>query len=245
MKRKAFFLFLMTCQLYAESFIQAILTDIEGTTTSISFVHDTLFPYASEHVQDYLEAHKTEPEVAAIIDEVKAISSAPKASLKEVAAILQGWIKLDKKITPLKTLQGMMWKEGYEKGEFEGHVYEDAYDKLREWKKAGFKLYVYSSGSVSAQKLLFGYSTYGDLTPLFSGHFDTTVGGKREASSYKNIAAELKIDATRILFLSDTIEELNAARGAGMQTCLVTRSEDYVHTDHASVIDMSGIKLEK
>jgi len=129
----------------------------------------------------------------------------------------------DKKITPLKTLQGMMWKTGYDQGDFQGHVYEDAFQELKHWEEQGLALYVYSSGSVPAQKLLFSHSTYGDLTPLFSGYFDTKVGGKKESDSYRKIAEQLELAPEKILFLSDTIEELDAAQEAGMQTILILR----------------------
>lgn len=208
---------------YASDPVEAILTDIEGTTTSISFVHDVLFPYAKEHVRDYLVMHHNEPAVTQIIDEVAQIAQIPNADLPGVTQTLLTWMEQDKKITPLKTLQGMMWKTGYDQGDFQGHVYGDAFQELKRWKEQGLALYVYSSGSVSAQKLLFSHSTYGDLTPLFSGYFDTKVGGKRETDSYCKIAEQLGLAPEKILFLSDTMEELNAASKAGMQTFLILR----------------------
>jgi enolase-phosphatase E1 len=221
---------------YAAEPITAVLTDIEGTTTSISFVHETLFPYAKEHVREYLFAHCNEPAVAQVIDEVMSIEQIPDADLEQVAQVLVHWMNQDKKITPLKTLQGMMWETGYNQGDFQGHVYQDAFEELKQWKEQGLALYVYSSGSVPAQKLLFSHSTYGDLTPLFSGYFDTKVGGKKESSSYRNIAEQLKLAPEKILFLSDTIEELNAAREAGMQTLLILREGTTapVHCPHSS-----------
>ena len=205
--------------------IEIILTDIEGTTTSISFVHDVLFPYAKAHVRDYLLVHCREPSVAQVIDEVRQITETPNAELAQVTETLLTWMEQDKKITPLKTLQGMMWKDGYERGAFRGHVYDDAFSELQRWKKQGLSLYVYSSGSVPAQKLLFAHSVHGDMTPLFSGYFDTKVGGKKEKSSYQKIAEELKIKPAKILFLSDVIEELDAAKAVGMQTFLIVRDE--------------------
>jgi enolase-phosphatase E1 len=208
---------------YASDPVEVVLTDIEGTTTSISFVHDILFPYAKENVRDYLLIHHNEPAVAQIIDEVMQMAKISNTDLPQVTQTLLTWMEQDKKITPLKTLQGMMWKTGYERNDFQGHVYEDAFLELKRWKEQGLALYVYSSGSVTAQKLLFSHSTYGDLTPLFSGYFDTTVGGKRERDSYHKIAEQLQLAPGKILFLSDTIEELNAASEAGMQTFLILR----------------------
>lgn len=215
--------FLWVFAVYAKGPVDVILTDIEGTTTSISFVHDTLFPYAKEHVREYLLANQNEPNVSQLIQEIAQIGGVPHTDLSQVTQTLLTWMEQDKKITPLKTLQGMMWKTGYEEGHFQGHVYLDAFEELRRWHGQGLALYVYSSGSVSAQKLLFSHSTYGDLTPLFSGYFDTKVGGKKESSSYRKIAEELQTAPERILFLSDVAEELNAAAAAGMQTLLILR----------------------
>jgi enolase-phosphatase E1 len=221
MHKYIFFLWIFAA--YASNPVEAILTDIEGTTTSISFVHDVLFPYAKKNVRNYLLIHQNDPAVAQIIDEVAQIGQLPNSDLPGVTETLLTWMEQDKKITPLKTLQGMMWKTGYSQGDFQGHVYEDAFQELSRWKEQGLALYVYSSGSVPAQKLLFSHSTYGDLTPLFSGYFDTKVGGKRETASYRNIAEQLNLAPGKILFLSDTIEELNAASEAGMQTVLIVR----------------------
>ncbi|MBS0652590.1 MAG: acireductone synthase [Verrucomicrobia bacterium] len=213
-------LFLWTLAAYASEPVDVILTDIEGTTTSISFVHDVLFPYAKKHVKDYLYSHSDEPAVAQIVEEVLQSSD---ADLERASQILLAWMEQDKKITPLKSLQGMMWKEGYEIGAFQSHIYDDAFEALAQWKEQGLTLYVYSSGSVQAQKLLFAHTAFGDITPLFSGYFDTRIGGKKESPSYCRIATELNIAPERILFLSDSIEELDAARKAGMQTVLIAR----------------------
>lgn len=201
--------------------VSAILTDIEGTTTSISFVQDVLFPYAKQHVAEYVMNHQEE--LGPLIQEVKEIAAAPDADLEQVIAILLTWMKLDKKITPLKTLQGKMWENGYEQGDFQGHIYEDAYFMLNRWD--AIPRYVYSSGSVHAQKLLFSHSDYGDLTPLFAGYFDTTTGPKKEKTSYESIAKKIGVAAESVLFLSDSLEELDAARAAGMQTVLLCRDD--------------------
>jgi enolase-phosphatase E1 len=170
------------------------------------------------------------------------------ASGGAIVTVLQGWIDEDRKHTALKALQGMIWKAGYENGDFAAHVYADAADQLRAWHAAGLPLYVYSSGSVGAQKLFFGHSEAGDLLPLFSGHFDTEIGGKREAASYTRIAEALALPPSEILFLSDVVEELDAAREAGMQTVLIDRSQDYPQPregeaahGHPRHIDFRGI----
>ncbi|MEW6353430.1 MAG: acireductone synthase [Pseudomonadota bacterium] len=201
--------------------IKAILTDIEGTTSSLSFVKDVLFPYARERMAEFVRAHGHEPAVRKLLEEVKQISGAARDD--DAVAQLMRWIDEDKKITPLKALQGMIWEEGYRHGHFKGHVYEDAARKLREWRVQGLRLYVFSSGSVQAQKLLFAHTDYGDLTPLFSGYFDTTIGNKRDPGSYKAIAQAIGLPPGEILFLSDIKEELDAAREAGMRVVWLVR----------------------
>jgi enolase-phosphatase E1 len=196
---------------------KAILTDIEGTTSSISFVADVLFPYARERMADYVAAHPVE--TAPILADVQAIEPG------DPVATLIRWIDEDRKITPLKTIQGLIWEGGFKSGAFKSHFYDDAVAGLRRWHAAGLALYVYSSGSVFAQKLLFGHTDYGDLTPLFSGWFDTTTGGKREAESYTKIAAAIGLPPADILFLSDVQAETDAARAAGMQALLIARAD--------------------
>lgn len=202
--------------------IKAIVTDIEGTTSSIEFVHKSLFPYARAHLRSFLRENAGDPLVQALIDDVEAVVGWD-LSLDEAAATLEQWIDEDRKATPLKTLQGMIWKVGYQAGELKGHVYADTPEFLRRWHQQGLQLYVYSSGSVEAQKLIFGHSDGGDLTPLFSGYFDTQVGGKREAGSYCAILERIALPGSQVLFLSDIGEELDAARAAGMQTCQLIR----------------------
>lgn len=205
---------------------KTILTDIEGTTSSISFVHDVLFPYARRALPEFVRAHGGEPEVRYWLDQA-AVDAGSVCQDEVLVEVLQGWIDADRKHPALKALQGLIWAEGYASGEYAAHVYPDAVDALRAWKSRGHSLFVYSSGSVGAQKLLFGHSTAGDLRPLFSGYFDTAVGGKREAGSYRNVLGELGLPGDQVLFLSDVVEELDAAREAGMDTVLVDRREDY------------------
>lgn len=203
--------------------IKAILTDIEGTTTSLSFVKDVLFPYADRQMQAFVVAHRQDPVVAGLIDAVRHEVGNPVLSLVDAIAQLRCWLAEDKKIAPLKAIQGLMWEEGYQNGDFTGHVYEDAVRHLRQWHTSGLKLYVYSSGSVHAQKLLFAHSDAGDLTPLFSGYFDTQIGHKRDVEAYRRIVTGIGLPAADILFLSDIREELDVARLAGLKTCCLVR----------------------
>jgi enolase-phosphatase E1 len=201
----------------------AILTDIEGTTTDVGFVHDALFPYAARTLPDFIRANAQKPEVAA---EISAVSARVEQtlSLDETIALLLRWIAQDKKETSLKALQGMVWAAGYASGELVSPVYPDAVEALRRWKAEGRDLYVYSSGSVAAQKLLFGNTDAGDLTPLFSGYFDTRTGPKLEAKSYRTIAARLGRPPEGVLFLSDHPGEVTAALTAGMKAVRIDRA---------------------
>ena len=203
-----------------------ILTDIEGTTSSISFIKDVLFPYARRELPRFVRERGRDPEVRRWLDAVAA-ENGGMCQDAMIAETLQGWIDQDRKHTALKALQGMVWEAGYRGADFTAPIYPDAAAKLREWHAAGIPLAVYSSGSVPAQKLFFGHSDAGDLSPLFDAWFDTEVGHKREAGSYRAIAARLQRDPADILFLSDVVAELDAAREAGMGTVLVDRREDY------------------
>ncbi|MGC8100326.1 acireductone synthase [Metapseudomonas otitidis] len=203
--------------------IKAILTDIEGTTSAVSFVFDVLFPYAARHLPGFVSEHATEPAVAEQVEAVRRESGEPEASVERVVAILLEWIAEDRKATPLKALQGMVWEQGYRAGQLKGHVYPDAVEALRRWHAEGYRLYVYSSGSIQAQKLIFGCSEAGDLSPLFSGYFDTTSGPKREAGSYRRIVEAIGLPAEEVLFLSDVVQELDAAREAGLPTIGLAR----------------------
>jgi enolase-phosphatase E1 len=203
--------------------IRAVLTDIEGTTSSISFVKDVLFPYARKRLPAFVETHADKPQVQHWLHEAAREAGLVSASHSEIIAVLLRWIDEDRKATPLKALQGMIWEDGYRGGEYRAHVYPEVAPQLREWKAQHVDLYVFSSGSVPAQKLLFSYSDAGDLTPLFSGYFDTEIGAKREVESYRRIVAAIGRPAVEILFLSDIVEELDAARSAGMRTTLLAR----------------------
>jgi enolase-phosphatase E1 len=229
--------------------VEAILTDIEGTTSSISFVKDVLFPYARRALPAFVAEHGNEPDVRRWLD-VVATEHGSICSDEVIIETLRGWIDSDRKHTALKALQGMIWQAGYRDADFTAHIYPDAAPALRHWHAHGLPLYVYSSGSVPAQKLFFGHSDAGDLAPLFSGWFDTEVGGKREAGSYRSISESMGVAPSQILFLSDVVEELDAAREAGMQTVLIDRREDYpspregdVANGHHRAIDFSDVAV--
>lgn len=206
--------------------IRVILTDIEGTTTSIAFVHEVLFPYATEHLPEFVREQQDNPEVSAQLDLVAAESATDRSDTEALIAVLQEWIREDRKAAPLKALQGMVWEQGYQQGEFKSHLYDDAAQYLQQWHDRGLRLYVYSSGSEKAQKLIFGFTEAGDYTPFFSGYFDTRVGGKKEPESYRKILLELGVDGRTVLFLSDVEAELEAAEKAGLQTAWLVREGD-------------------
>jgi enolase-phosphatase E1 len=209
--------------------IRAIVTDIEGTTSSLAFVKDVLFPYAREHLGNYIRDHRDDP---VVIEQLEAVRTEAghaldvDAGLDDVISLLNQWIDQDRKLTPLKTLQGLVWEQGYDHGDFFGHIYADAVQVLQGWHEQGLSLYIYSSGSVHAQKLLFSHTEFGDLTPLFSGYFDTRIGAKGDVHSYQQIAGTLGMEADTILFLSDIEAELDAAKGAGMQTWMLVRNPE-------------------
>ena len=205
---------------------KTIVTDIEGTTSSISFVKDVLFPYARRALPGFVAAHRDDPEVRHWLDKVREELGGDADDDKAVEA-LQAWIDADRKHTALKALQGRIWEAGYAGNEYSAHIYADAAAALKRWHGAGHEIHVYSSGSVPAQQLLFAHTTAGDLAPLFSGWFDTRVGGKREADSYRYLLKQIGRAPGEAVFLSDVVEELDAARDAGFDTVLVDRLDDY------------------
>jgi len=233
--------------------VRAILTDIEGTTSSLAFVKDVLFPYARDALPAYVRAYELElqnlwDDIAATVAQRRKSHEAPQArrgaivgkshlTTQETIDTLLQWMDEDRKVTPLKTLQGILWKSGYESGELQSHVYEDAVRALRQWHADGLQLSVYSSGSIAAQKLLFSYTTYGDLAPLFTHYFDTTTGPKLESRSYEKIAESLRLPSRAIVFLSDHAGETQAAAAAGLQTVLLAREQNAAGTDFARGFD--------
>jgi enolase-phosphatase E1 len=226
--------------------IKAILTDIEGTTSSISFVKDVLFPYARERLPAFVETHADDPGVQHWLHEAAKEAGLVSATRQEIIERLIGWIDADRKSTALKALQGMIWEAGYAEREYRAHVYPEVPARLRAWHDAGKRLYVYSSGSVAAQKLLFAHTEAGDLTPLFSGYFDTETGAKRDAASYRRIAESIGVAADDVLFLSDVAEELDAARAAGMRTMLLARAPARCPdaSPHRCVADFDAIAID-
>jgi enolase-phosphatase E1 len=202
------------------------LFDVEGTTTDVNFVHKVLFPYATEHLTHFVLHHQNEPAVSEAISEVKDTIHKEQGrliDLEEVAGVLLQWIKEDRKHTALKEIQGHIWDLGYSKNHFQGHVYEDVRPFFTKLLEAGKTIGIYSSGSVHAQKLIFGYSCAGDLTPMISHYFDTKIGHKRERTSYSNIAISLHLPPREIHFFSDIPEELEAAELAGTKVTQVLR----------------------
>lgn len=224
--------------------IRAIVTDIEGTTSDIRFVHEVLFPYARARLGDFVRRHSNDAEVAAPLAALRAEMQQADADQEALIATLYRYMDEDRKSTPLKALQGMIWRTGYLAGDFKGHVYPEVAEQLATWQRQGLKLYVYSSGSVAAQQLLFGYSVAGDLRPCFSGYFDTQVGAKRETASYQAIALAIGLEPTELLFLSDIHQELDAARAAGWQTCQLLRDANDAHSRHPQVSRFDHIQLE-
>lgn len=225
--------------------IQAVLLDIEGTVISISFVKDVLFPFARENIRTYLDSHWEEPELKAIVTElhtqakqdtedgtkgsVPPVGDLTEMSKESLIAQLEAnvlWqMDTDRKAAPLKALQGLVWKEGYASGQLRAPLYPDVVPALTTWKsRQGLTLAIYSSGSVQAQRLLFGNTTEGDVTTLLDGYFDiNTAGMKTDAKSYEVISQAISVDPSKILFLTDIVAEAQAACGAGFRVRLVVR----------------------
>lgn len=205
--------------------IQWILTDIEGTTTEVSFVYDILFPYFRAHMDqwktvDSAPMNDVLEQTRLLVLEEQSINLTSNEALFEQ---LRQWSMEDRKITPLKTFQGMVWEQGFKSGAIKGHIYPDVKPALERWTTMGMKLAIFSSGSIAAQKQLFGFSTEGDLTPYFSAYFDTTTGMKRDEQTYQLIAQQLQAPANNVLFLSDISQELEAANAAGIRTLQLVR----------------------
>ena len=209
--------------------IKAVLLDIEGTTTPIDFVHKTLFPYSKDRIGKFVETHfsKLNKEVIQLVeesghDETYTVPVDP-TEPGSISAYLEHLIDTDRKSTPLKSIQGMIWKEGYQSGELNSIVFDDVPPSLEQWTNESIRIAIFSSGSVLAQQLLFRYTDHGDLTKYISNYFDTNVGPKREPKSYRAIAVSINFQTSEIIFVSDIVEELDAARNAGMETALAVR----------------------
>jgi len=222
--------------------VSHVLLDIEGTTCPVSFVSETLFPYAAEHLGSFLNKQQKDPKVQELLGEVEkawAEDPDPEAQsmrqqglsgrMDDVLKYLHWLINKDRKLAPLKELQGMIWEIGYQSGKLQGPLFEDVPSALRKWHAAGVQLAVYSSGSVGAQKLIYGYSSGGDLRAMFGHWFDTRVGSKRDQSSYIKIAGSLDVPSHQILFVSDSLAECEAAAASGMQVLLSIRPGNSEH----------------
>ena len=217
--------------------IRALLLDIEGTTTPIEFVHQVLFPYARAHAAEYLERHQDSADVLEAIAllrderaaEVRLTASAKATAVKKpdttyvVLEYVYSLMDRDEKSPGLKALQGLVWRDGYKSGALRGQVYPDVVPAFERWRARGLDIYIYSSGSVLAQQLLFGSTEAGDLTTFLKGYFDTAVGPKVSPGSYGVIAARIQAAPQQILFVSDVGQELDAARMSGMRTALCVR----------------------
>jgi enolase-phosphatase E1 len=213
--------------------VRAVLLDIEGTTTPIDFVHQTLFGYARARLDGFLEQHWDDPEVRADVARLQAEhasdTSQPAAppwrdDAGGVSAYLHWLMDRDRKSTGLKSLQGRIWEEGYRSGDLKGEVYPDVLPALQRWQEQGLDIAIFSSGSIQAQRSLFSNTAHGDLTPFFCAHFDTTTGPKSAPMSYARIATALNHSPAEVLFLSDVGAELDAALLAGMRTALCVRT---------------------
>lgn len=205
--------------------VRAILLDIEGTTTPIAFVHDVLFSYAREHVSEFLDS--AADDVARLREEhavdVEEGRNPPPLTGDSIKKYVYWLIALDRKSTGLKSLQGKIWRQGYEDGSLQSQVFADVAPAFRRWRERGLRISIYSSGSVLAQQLLFAHTEAGDLTQFIDGYFDTNVGKKGEAESYRKIAEQLDLQTHEILFISDVASELDAANEAGMKTVMSIR----------------------
>lgn len=223
--------------------IRAIVVDTAGTTTDLSFIKDTLFPYSARALPDFLKENEHNVLVENCICDVRDIALEPDASLERVVEILQLWIAEDRKATPLKTLQGLIWKQGYAKGEFTGHIFPDFIQAIDGIKQQNMRIYSFSSGSAEAQKLLFAHSDGGDLTPKFDGHFDTRTGNKLFKQAYSNIINTISLAPKQVLFISDVVEELKAAEAAGMRTIQMVRSDDQRTGSHKQITSFAELKF--
>jgi enolase-phosphatase E1 len=206
--------------------LRAILLDIEGTTTPIAFVHDVLFSYARDHVREFLATGSAAEDIVLLREEHAVdVSDAPPLTneIESIAAYVEWLIRLDRKSTALKSLQGKIWRQGYQDGSLKSQVFADVAPAFERWRERGLRISIFSSGSVLAQQLLFAHTEVGDLTPFIESYFDTNVGKKGDAESYRKIAEAMSLEPQQILFISDVVVELAAANEAGMKTLLSIR----------------------
>jgi len=227
---------------------RVVLLDIEGTTTPISFVYDQLFPYALRKLEAFFgsSAHRDRDDDLVQLRlerraegedaQLPGWSERSDAEANASAVALLRWLmSRDRKSTGLKSVQGKIWEVGYRQGELAGLVYPDVAPALARWRRDGRRVAIFSSGSALAQELLFRHSTAGDLTGHLSGYFDTGVGPKREPESYRRIAGALRVSPSEVLFVSDVIQELDAAAEAGMRTALSVRATPQLRSNHRAI----------
>jgi enolase-phosphatase E1 len=223
---------------FSKSSLRGILLDIEGTTSPIDFVFEVLFPYARLHLEEHLKRKAGSKELELDLlqlreEHVKDVAEAlappdwidapPDAQLQSVVRYIFWLMDRDRKSPGLKSLQGKIWQEGYLKGELKSQVFPDVPPALKDWKEKNLDVRIFSSGSVLAQRLLFANTEAGDLSGFLNGYFDTNIGPKTSAESYRRIAAEFHLAASQVLFVSDVIKELDAASSSGMKTLLSVR----------------------
>jgi len=234
---------------------RAILLDIEGTTSSVRFVYDVMFPYARRELSSYVASHWGEPELVDACEQIardaghssstawwgnRSAAEQQQLVIAEATRLMDA----DAKATGLKSLQGLIWDAGFRSGELRAHVYDDVVAALQAWQDAGLQISIYSSGSIKAQKLFFEHTERGDLLKYFRAHYDTTTGPKKDPASYRKIAEDCGLPGVDILFVSDIPAELNAARDANYQTALCVRPENSdagVHS-HSEVRTLTQIE---
>lgn len=217
---------------------RTVLLDIEGTISPQAFVHGVLFPYARERLADFVTLHEDEPAVARLLEETRRLAD----GADPVETLVQ-WIDRDEKAPPLKALQGMIWRAGFESGAFVAPLYPDAFEAVQRWHAAGLELAIYSSGSVEAQRLFFAHTEHGDLSRLFVGHYDTGIGSKLEAASYTRIAEDLGRAPGDIVFFSDNAKELVAAVAAGLHVVHVVKDATPPDARFPSLTEFDGNTL--
>lgn len=205
--------------------IAAVVTDIEGTTSSIGFDHDVLFPYALKHIGNFVREHCEERDVMRVLVRICENTGMALHRIDDIIRLLQQWIRDDSQDIELKALQGMLWEKAYKQGLFQAPVYPEIPEVLRRWQQEERNIYVFSSASIKSQQLFFRFSEYGDMRLLFSGYFDTTIGPTREVKSFINLAESIALPPQKIMYISDVKEELDAAAYAGFQTIWMLRPD--------------------
>jgi enolase-phosphatase E1 len=222
--------------------VRAILLDIEGTTTPIAFVHEVLFTYAREHVREFLSMNPAADDVALLREEHAVDVKEGRNPPPLTAEYIEWLIALDRKSTGLKSLQGKIWRQGYEDGSLRAQVFADVAPAFERWRERGIRISIFSSGSVLAQQLLFAHTEVGDLTPFIDGYFDTRIGKKGEAESYRKIAEAMDLETRQILFISDVVTELHAANQSGMKTIMSIRPGNELQPQYPSIRSFDEIR---